>query len=177
MLLGMLGTSKGRTGFRERFGMNRFARVAAIALTTIVCSWVALADPIADLSGFWSGSGSVTLTSGNTERVKCQVFYKASEGNTQIRQTMRCASTDYAINSLAELRVKGSQVTGSWEEKTYSAKGEVTGRFNGESFALTIQGANFSAAMNVTLSNCKQSISISPKGLEVTKVSIGLAKC
>ena len=44
--------------------------------------------------------------------------------------------------------MKGGQVTGSWEEKTYSAKGEVTGRYSGEGFALTIQGANFTAAMN-----------------------------
>ena len=54
-----------------------------------------------------------------------------------IRQTMRCASADYSINSLAELRVKGDQVTGSWEEKTYSAKGDVTGRFSGEGFVLS----------------------------------------
>lgn len=157
--------------------MNRFARLAAVTAATTMCSWVALADQLGDLAGYWSGSGSVVLSSGNTERVKCQVFYKASEGNTQIRQTMRCASTDYSINSLAELRVKGGQVTGSWEEKTYSAKGDVTGRFTGEGFTLTIQGANFTAAMHVTLSNCKQSISISPKGLDVTRVSIGLAKC
>jgi len=151
--------------------------LAVVVFATTFCSWVVLADPIDDLSGYWSGAGSVTLTSGNTERVKCQVFYKASEGNTQIRQTMRCASTDYAINALAELRVRGGQVTGSWAEKTYSAKGEVTGRYTGEGFVLSIQGASFTAAMNVTLSNCRQSINISPKGLEVTKVSIGLAKC
>lgn len=157
--------------------MKTFAGLAAVVLSMALGSWVVLADPISDLAGFWSGSGSVTLASGNTERVKCQVFYKASEGNTQIKQTMRCASTDYTINALAELRVKGGQVTGSWEEKTYSAKGEVTGRFTGESLVLSIQGANFSAAMNVTLSNCKQSISITPKGLDVTRVSIGLAKC
>ena len=90
---------------------------------------------------------------------------------------MRCASSDYSINSLAELRVKGNQVTGSWEEKTYSAKGDVTGRYSGEAFTLSIQGANFSAAMNVSLSNCKQSISITPKGLDVTRVTIALAKC
>jgi hypothetical protein len=157
--------------------MNRFATLAAVVLAMTAGSWVVLADPIDDLMGYWSGAGSVVLSSGNTERVKCQVFYKTSEGNTQIKQTMRCASTDYTINSLAELRVRGGQVTGSWEEKTYSAKGEVTGRFTGEGFVLSIQGANFTAAMNVTLSNCKQSISIAPKGLDVTKVSIGLAKC
>ena len=115
--------------------MTRFAGPAAAAvLATVLWSWVASADPLGDLNGFWSGSGSVVLSGGNTERVKCQVFYKAGEGNTQIRQTIRCASTDYTINALAELRVKGSQVTGSWEEKTYSARGEVTGRYSGESF-------------------------------------------
>jgi hypothetical protein len=31
--------------------------------------------------------------------------------------------------------------------------------------------------MNVALSNCKQSIDITPQGLDVTKVSIGLGKC
>jgi hypothetical protein len=67
-------------------------------------------------------------------------------------------------------------VSGSWEERTYSAKGDVTGRFGGDSFTLQIQGANFSAAMNVTLASCKQSLSITPQGLEVTKVSISLAK-
>ena len=139
-------------------------------------SWAAFAEPMSDLAGFWSGNGSVTLASGNTERVKCQVFYKA-DNNSQLRQTMRCASADYTINATAELQVKGGQVTGSWEEKTYAAKGEVTGRYSGESFALMIKGASFSATMNVALSACKQSINIAPKGLDITKVTIALAKC
>jgi hypothetical protein len=157
--------------------MKTFARFAAVTLFGAICSWAALAEPIGDLAGFWSGNGAVTLASGNTERVKCQVFYKASESNTQLRQTLRCASADYTINATADLQVKGSQVTGSWEEKTYSAKGEVTGRYSGESFALMIKGANFTASMNVALSACKQSINITPKGLDITKVTIALAKC
>ena len=138
---------------------------------------MALADPIDDLAGFWSGTGTVTLASGNNERVKCQVFYKTGASNTQVKQTLRCASTDYAINATADLEVKGGQVTGNWEEKTYAVTGEVTGRYSGENFNLMIKGANFTAAMNLTLSSCKQSINIAPKGLDVTKVSIGLAKC
>jgi hypothetical protein len=157
--------------------MKALVRIIAAALAVFTGTWLAAADPIGDLNGFWSGSGSVQLAGGNTERVKCQVFYKAGEGSSQIRQTMRCASTDYSINALAELRVSGNQVTGSWEERTYSAKGEVTGRYSGEGFVLSIQGANFSAAMNVSLSSCKQNISITPKGLDVTRVTIALAKC
>lgn len=155
--------------------MKILARLSAVVLPATLFAWAALADPIGDLTGYWSGNGSVTLANGKTERVKCQVFYKA-EGGTQIRQTMRCASADYNINSLAELQVKGGQVSGTWEEKQYAAKGDVTGRFGGDSFALSIKGANFSAVMNVSLSSCKQSLSITPQGLEVTRVSITLAK-
>lgn len=154
--------------------MTILARPSAATVAVVLGSWTALADPIGDLAGFWSGMGSIALTNGKTERVKCNVLYRTDGG--QIRQTMRCASTDYSINSLAELRLRGSQVNGSWEEKTYAAKGDVTGRFGGDSFVLSIQGANFSAAMNVTLSSCKQSLSITPQGLEVTRVSISLAK-
>ena len=64
-----------------------------------------------DLTGYWSGNGSIALANGKTERVKCQVIYKA-DGGDQIRQTMRCASADYTINALAELRLKGGQVSG-----------------------------------------------------------------
>lgn len=154
--------------------MRKLLCAAAAALGVFVMARGVSADPIEELAGFWSGGGSVLLTNGKTERVKCQVFYKTGEGS--IRQTMRCASADYSINSLAELRVKGGQVNGNWEEKTYAAKGAVSGRYGGEGFTLTIQGGNFSAAMNVALSNCKQSINISPQGLEVSKVAIALAK-
>lgn len=155
--------------------MNKVLGVTTALVAMLVLARAAPADPIEELSGFWSGNGSVVLTNGKTERVKCQVFYKTGDGGS-IRQTMRCASVDYSINSLAELRVNAGQVSGSWEEKTYSAKGQVSGRFSGAAFALTIQGGNFSAAMNVTLANCKQSINIAPQGLEVTRVAIALAK-
>jgi hypothetical protein len=156
--------------------MTMLVRLTAATLPMVLFSWAALADPIADLTGYWSGKGSIALSNGKTERVKCNVFYK-TEGGSQLRQTMRCASADYSINSLADLRVtKGGQVSGTWEERTYAAKGDVTGRFGGDSFALSIQGVNFAAAMNVTLANCQQSLNIMPRGLEVTRVSISLAK-
>jgi hypothetical protein len=159
----------------EGIAMTMLMRLTAATLPAMAFACVALADPIGNLSGYWSGNGSIALSNGKTERVKCQVFYK-TEGASQIRQTMRCASADYSINALAELRVNGAQVSGTWEEKTYAAKGDITGRFGSDGFALSIQGANFSAAMNVTLSSCKQSLNITPQGLEVTRVSITLAK-
>ncbi len=69
------------------------------------------------------------------------------------------------------------QVTGSWEERTYSASGSVSGRMTGSGFTLSIQGANFSAAMAVATSPCKQSINIAPNGFDITRIAIGLGKC
>ena len=149
---------------------------AAAGLAAALAATTAEAGPIEDLDGYWSGGGTVVLSDGK-EQVKCAVRYKVSKGGTQVRQTLRCASADYSINGTAEFSIKGAQVDGTWEEKTYSAKGEVTGRYSGEGFALMIKGANFTASMNVALSACKQSINITPKGLDVTKVTIGLAKC
>lgn len=158
--------------------MDTMRTIAAASCLLLAMSVSAMAaSPFEELSGYWTGAGSVTLSSGNTERVKCAVTYRVSEGGGQIKQSIRCASTDYSINASADLRVKGEHVTGSWEEKTYSATGEVSGRYTGSSFVLSIQGANFTAAMNVSVSACKQSINISPKGLDVNRISIGLAKC
>ena len=156
---------------RKRASAVLFA-CAVLGMTTDV-----VAGPLENLTGYWTGAGAVVLTNGDTERVKCAVVYKVGEGGTRIRQMLRCASPGYIINAAAELRLVGSQVSGSWEEKTYSAAGEVSGRYTGSNFVLSIQGASFTAAMNVGLGGCKQSINIAPKGLAVRRVSMSLAKC
>lgn len=135
------------------------------------------ASPLDALAGYWSGSGHVSLKGGKTERVKCSVTYKVGENGTHLKQNMRCASADYTINASADLRVQGAQVTGSWEEKTYSATGQVQGKFTDNVFALNIRGGNFTAAMKVDTSECKQNIAITPQGLEVNRITIGLTKC
>src|SRR5687768_12473514 len=121
---------------------------AAACLVAMLAANAATAGPIEDLDGYWSGSGTVVL-SGSTERVKCAVRYRVGQEGTQIKQTVRCASPDHAINAAAELKLNGTQVEGNWEEKTYSATGEVSGRYTGGSFALTIKGATFTATMNL----------------------------
>jgi hypothetical protein len=73
--------------------------------------------------------------------------------------------------------VNNGQVSGGWQEKIYSADGSVTGRITGNGFNLSIQGENFSAAMLVTTSMCKQSVSITPRGFEISEISMNLGKC
>ena len=97
------------------------------------------------------------LSSGNTERVKCAVIYKVTEGGAQIRQSMRCASADYNINALGGAAREGRaglrQLGG---EDLLGHRARSRAATPASSFVLSIQGANFSAAMNVSLSDCKQ---------------------
>jgi hypothetical protein len=155
--------------------LTRTATLAGLfALLSITAG--SAASTIEDLDGYWTGGGTVAFSEGN-ERVKCAVRYRVGRGGAQVKQTLRCASTDYNINATAEFNLKGQQVEGSWEEKTYSATGEVTGRYTGSNLVLSIKGASFTAAMNVGLSGCKQSITIQPKGLEIRRITMNLAKC
>ncbi len=151
---------------------------AAGALSLVaVPSLTLLANPVADLPGRWAGWGSVTLSSGTNEQVKCVATYFRKDGG-QLQQNLRCASTSYNIDASADLVVQGTQITGSWREKRYEAKGSVTGKVTDNGFAVRIQGETFSAEMTaVVASRCKQQLSILPKGLDVTKITMSLCKC
>ena len=68
-------------------------------------------------------------------------------------------------------------MSGKWEERTYEAKGSVSGRLTASGFNLSIQGETFSAAMVVAVTDCKQSITIAPRGFEISRIAVGLDKC
>jgi beta-galactosidase GanA len=144
-----------------------------LALATMATG--AAAGPVEDLPGYWTGTGAVTMASGTTEQLKCVVTYKVS--GSSLKQNLRCANAAYTINGLADLEVRGDQVTGAWEEQTYAAKGVVTGKVVEGGFNLNIEGATFKAAMKVSGTNCKQSLAITPTGLDVTKIALNLGKC
>jgi uncharacterized protein GlcG (DUF336 family) len=152
-----------------------FRALATAAGVLLVFIDGAAAGPVEDLPGYWTGLGSITMSSGNTEQLKCVVTYKVN--GASLKQNMRCASAAYTINGIADLDVRGDKVTGKWEEQTYAATGEVTGRVVDGGFTLIIKGVSFTAGMTVSGTNCKQQIAITPTGLEVAKIAIGLGKC
>jgi hypothetical protein len=130
---------------------------------------------LSEFSGYWSGTGVVTWTNGSSEQLKCVATYK--NATIDLRQNLRCASPGYAISASVDLKVEGDSVSGSWEEKTYSANGVITGRVTETGLALAIKGPTFTADMSVNHSACKQTIEITPTGVDVSRISIGLGKC
>jgi hypothetical protein len=154
--------------------------IGCAAVLVIAAAGGALAQSVKPLklnefTGYWSGVGMVTWTNGSTEQLKCVATYKNAA--TDVRQNLRCASPGYAISASADLKVEGADITGTWEEKTYSANGLITGKVTDTGFLLSIKGPTFSADMNLNHTACKQAIDIAPTGVDVSKISIGLGKC
>jgi hypothetical protein len=135
------------------------------------------ANPIAQLPGRWSGAGSIKLANGKAENLKCVATNFVTDGGVRVAQNLRCASPSYRIDAKALLLVRGTQVTGSWEERQHAQTGAVAGKVTSNGFALQISGAHFTAALHLTSSGCRQAISISPKGFDIARISIGLGKC
>jgi hypothetical protein len=164
---------------------DHMATLRDIARTIFTASVVAVAAvvppshaaTIDDLPGRWSGWGTISLPSGSSEQLKCIATYFLNDGGASMIQNLRCASASYKIDATAKLKLASGVMTGEWEEKTYSAIGSVTGATTSDGFSLDIKGDKFTAVLAVTSTNCKQSVTITPTGLDIAKIAITLGKC
>ena len=153
-------------------------RAGLIALTVLtICAAAAEANPVSLLAGRWSGPGSIAMASGETEQMRCVATYFVENNGGSVRQNLRCASQGYKIDAITKLIVAGSRVSGAWEERTWATAGSIKGDIQADGFSLTIDGQGFTAAMAVKTSNCNQSISITPRGNTVARISMTLGKC
>jgi hypothetical protein len=164
------------TGLRT-ISRNFTLAIAALAGTAAAALSPAVAATIDDLPGRWSGWGTISLPSGSSEQLKCIATYFVNDGGASMVQNLRCASSSYKIDATAKLKLASGAMTGEWEEKTYAAIGSVTGKTTSDGFNLDIKGDKFTAILAVTSTNCKQSVTITPTGLDIAKIAITLGKC
>lgn len=149
---------------------------AAVATLVAAAAAPAAAEsPFSQFTGSWSGAGQVRFTGGSAEALKCRAYYTPKDGGG-LGMAIRCASTSSKIELRATLAYSGGQVSGSWEERTYNAAGQVTGSANPGKINLAVSGGGFSATMNVGVTGHSQSVSIKADGTGFTSVSINLSK-
>lgn len=157
-----------------------FRRLSSAAALASGLAWLtieAFANPVPLLAGRWSGPGTISMSSGEVEQMRCVATYFIENGGGSVRQNLRCASQGYKIDAVTNLTVSGGRVAGSWEERTWATTGLIKGDIQGDGFALQIEGPGFTAAMALKTSNCNQSISIAPRGNAVSRISMNLGKC
>jgi hypothetical protein len=115
-------------------------------------------NPFDQLKGYWRGGGTVTPINGKSEKVSCHVTYNVA--GSAVSQSIRCAGTDYKINTSAKFSYTGGKISGSWNESTYDASGGVSGTAKGSTVHARISGDKFSGRMSINISGKGHSINI-----------------
>jgi len=165
---------KVRRGVVRSFG----GVVAAGCLTMLAIASASPAgaeSPFAGLNGSWRGNGQIRLAGGNTEALKCVAYYTPKDSSS-VGLAIRCASASNKIELRANLASNGGRISGSWEERTFNAAGEVTGQTSGNRMMLSIVGGGFSGSMSVSTSGSSQTVSITTEGIGLKGVNISLSK-
>lgn len=155
--------------------LTTFKRIAAAAAIMVV-SGAQAADGLNALAGSWSGSGTINMTSGASERLRCRATYNVAGGGSSLTQDLRCASDSYRVDITSNVALNGSALTGSWTETTRGVSGQVNGKLNGSDITATIAGAAFSAGLGIGTRGNNQTINIRVNGGDVSTVSLNLKK-
>jgi hypothetical protein len=101
------------------------------------------------ISGAWNGSGTVSLPSGNTEKVRCRATFSQSGANATMNAT--CASPSTKVTQSAALtRVSGNKFAGDFTNAEYGISGSIRVTVNGNSLSASMQGGGGSAFINLS---------------------------
>jgi len=156
-------------------GSRIASRVLALFLL-MPSAALAQTSGFAGMAGSWSGSGSVTLTSGATERIRCRATYEVTPSGNTFQQSLRCTSDSYNFDLRSSVVRSGDTVSGTWSETTRNVTGGIAGRVSGNQIQAAIQGPGFSANLGLATQGDRQTVSIRSQGTELSAVSIVLRR-
>jgi hypothetical protein len=148
---------------------------AAIMLSVSASPALAQSRPFAGFDGLWSGTGTVALSDGSTEKIRCRASYKTDGAGLALQQTLRCASDSYQFDLSSNVRSEGDRIVGTWSEASRNINGNLQGTAGGGQIEVFVEAAGFAASLNVTTRGNRQSVSISSKG-EIRGVSINMVR-
>lgn len=159
------------------------ARTAAAALFFVAALFAvaerpasAAEGPFAGLAGSWSGAGTVSLSDGGRERIRCRATYTVGDGGSSLQQSLRCASDSYHFDLRSNVTVEGGSLSGSWSESTRNLNGRVSGRSRGNQIDALVEAAGFSATITIVTHDGRQSVSIRSLSHEFSGAAISLSR-
>ena len=133
------------------------------------------AGPFAGFAGSWIGGGTVAMSDGSSERLRCKANYAVDEGGRSVQQTLRCASDSYRFDISSAVTSEGGNISGSWSESSRNVNGNLAGRAGAGRLTAQVQAAGFVANLQMTTRGNRQSVSISSPG-EFRNVSVNLIR-
>lgn len=151
------------------------AAAGLLAVVALPGNGQAASSPFDSLSGAWSGSGTITLSSGTKERIRCRAKYDVGGGGSNMDLTLRCASDSYNFVLQSNVAHSNGAVSGTWAETTRNVGGNIEGVARGGRIQVRVSGV-ISALLAVNTNANHQSISIQAPGTEMAAVAISLSR-
>ena len=153
----------------------RAAGVGAVLMLSLSASY-AQSGPFAGFNGVWSGNGTVALSDGTTERIRCKADYKVDGTGLGLKQNLRCASDSYKFELTTDLHAGDGNFWGFWKETSRNVNGEIHGTGGNGQFNGRVEANGYVAELNLTVSGSKQTINITSKSTELRGLNISLSK-
>src|SRR5664280_1211453 len=150
------------------------AGVGAVLMLSVTAS-NAQSGPFAGFNGAWSGNGTVALSDGTTERIRCKADYKVNGSGLGLKQTLRCASDSYKFDLTSDVTSQGDHISGNWTESSRNVFGNLQGTAGGGQIDVFVEASGFAANVTLRTSGNKQTVQISSKG-EIRGVNITMVK-
>jgi autotransporter translocation and assembly factor TamB len=149
---------------------------AAVLLLTAT-AYAQQVGPFASLAGAWSGSGTLALSKGAKERIRCRAKYEVENSGSNLKLELRCASDSYKFELQADVVFRNGEVQGNWNETSRRVAGRLAGTIKGDQFDVRVESPSFSALLALTTSGDRQSIAITgAPGSQMTQAAITLER-
>jgi hypothetical protein len=148
---------------------------AAAALLLSASATYAQTGPFAGLNGAWSGQGTIALSDGSTERIRCKADYKVNGTGMGLKQTLRCASDSYKFELSSDVTCQNEHVSGNWSEASRNIFGNLQGTAGHGLIDVLVEAVGFSANLVLRTNGTKQTMQMNSKG-EIRGVSISMVK-
>lgn len=170
-----------------KFTMNLFASTvpgraftaagvgAALLLSVSAGNAQGVGGPFAGFDGSWSGTGTVALSNGTTERIRCKADYKVNSTGMGLKQALHCASDSYKFDLLSDVTSQGDRISGSWSEKSRNIFGNLQGTAGNGQIDVFVEASGFAATLNLRSNGTRQVVQIESKG-EIRGVNITMTK-
>jgi hypothetical protein len=149
------------------------AVIAALVLST--SSGQAQSRPFAGFDGAWSGNGTVSLSDGSTEHLRCRAEYKIDNTGLGLKQTLKCASDSYKFDLNSRVTSQGDRISGEWNESNRNIFGSLQGTAGSGKIDVLVEAPGFTANLSLWANGNKQTVRISSKG-DIRGVSITMVK-
>ena len=165
----------------KRIGSSLFgqaimaAGVGAALMMLSVSPSSAQSGPFAGLNGAWSGNGTVALSDGSTERIRCKAAYQVDGSGLSLKQNLRCASDSYKFDLSSAVTSQGDRISGNWSEASRNIVGNLQGTAGRGLINVVVETVGFAANLTLRTNGNRQTVQINSNG-DIRGVTITMVR-